>query len=125
MTFTAHSTGTKHFEQTYGAAANAMRDHLSFLYARQAGTEPTEWTTAMHTSGLVVLLPVGEDQAVQGAYDAVDPAETFAKAALRACEAFAEEEGNDEEQIQLSATLVRAADAAQLLVRPNSALLSA
>ncbi|MCK1788895.1 hypothetical protein [Pseudomonas violetae] len=125
MTFTPHSTGTKHFEKTYGAAAKAMRDLLSFLYARQAGTEPTEWTTAMHTSGLVVLLPVAEDQAVQGAYDAVDPAETFAKAAMRACEAFVEEEDDDEEQTQLSASLVRAAEAAQKLVRPNSSLLSA
>jgi len=119
MQFENRSPGQDKFNATYGAAANTILDHLQALYRTRAGVEAQGWYTAEHQNGLVVLIPTSSGDSDNAALSAVDPAETFAVAAMRTYEAYAEESDMDDpEQAELPTLLLKAAQAAHQLAAP-------
>lgn len=109
MPFTTHSSGTAHFQATYGAAAIALQDHTRIIFERRSGVTVQAWATGVHDNGLVVLLPTHEQHDAQKALNDIHPAAVFSKAAAMAYEAFsAGVDMEDEDQDALTTTLLRA-----------------
>lgn len=88
MNYQTHQDDTS-FEHHYAAAAGTIRNHLSFLYSRISGVEPTHWETRTYENGLLLITPVAGNKQEQSKYDESNPGEIFLKAVGRTSEAFA------------------------------------
>lgn len=116
MTFTTHSSGTSHFESTYGAAAIALQDHSRIMYEKRAGVPVQHWVTGIHASGMVVLLPLNESADAQKTLNSVHPAAVLSKAAGMVYEAFSETvDMEDDDQAALPLKLLSVAKEAEVL----------
>ncbi|QHF00458.1 hypothetical protein QO021_29970 (plasmid) [Pseudomonas amygdali pv. lachrymans] len=114
MTIESRKSGTDHFDATYGAAAHNLKDKMSFLLHSRSGVHVEGWDTAIHTGGLVALLPIAAPCNDQAKLDSVDPTSAFASAAEQAFEAFsADYELEDADA--LPALLLKSAESARQL----------
>lgn len=95
MNFQTHQDDSC-FDQHYGAAAGTIRNHLSFLYSRISGVEPTHWETRTYENGLLLISPVAGNKDEQSKYDESNPGQIFLKAVGRTSEAFAETDDESE-----------------------------
>ena len=95
MNFQTHQDDTS-FEHHYAAAAGTIRNHLSFLYSRISGVEPTHWETRTYENGLLLITPVAGNKEEQSKYDESNPGQIFLKAVGRTSEAFAETDDESE-----------------------------
>jgi hypothetical protein len=94
--FSTTSSDCSLFDSTYGAAADSIRNQLSFQYRRATGIEPSIWESRVYENGLVALVPVAGTTEMQKQFDQVNLGEAFCKALGRAAEALAHQDEDSE-----------------------------
>lgn len=114
MTIESRESGTDHFHATYGAASHNLQDKMSFLLHSRTGVQVAGWDTAIHTGGLVTLLPIAATCDDQVRLNSVDSTCAFASAAEQAFEAFSADY-DLEDAAALPALLLKAAESARQL----------
>jgi hypothetical protein len=115
VNFRTTSTDSSHFNSVYpGAAADSVRNHLSFVYGRAAGVEPSNWETRLYDNGLVVLAPVAGTSDLQKLFDQVNLGEAFCKAVGRAAEVLEHRDEEDQALAMLSSVMDKAEELAAI-----------